>query len=189
MCVVAAAAVPLMLQVGSAVASGAMGYMAQRQQYSAAMDHRAEQAKQAQETLNQTVNQHQMQYASEVNKAQQEKFKVARASLSARSSASASAAESGVAGLSVNNLLGEVNLEEGMFTAEVDYNTEVMGNTTKNRLKMAERGAQAQLASIPIPEAPSFMANAIGIGANVASIYAKNYQPHQGTPGVHTTSS
>lgn len=171
-----------MLQIGFSVMGSIMEYSGQMQQYQEQMRHRAEQAKQAQETLNQQVYQQQGQYESELNKAQQENFKVTRKALSASSTASASAAESGITGLSVANLLGEVAFEEGMFAGEMSYNTENTTRKAKNELKMAERGATARLASIPIPTKPSFGPTLVNIGSSIVSGIGKS--GGWGTPGV-----
>jgi hypothetical protein len=173
------------LNIGMSVMGSMMEYSGQMQQYNAQMQHRAEQAKQAQETLNQQVYQQQGQYESELNKAQQEKFKVTRKAMGAASRASASAAESGIAGLSVQNLLGEVGFEHGSFMGELNYNTTVNTKKANNELKMAERGATARLASIPIPTKPSFGPTLVNIGSSiVGGLSNRNQNGYTGTPGV-----
>lgn len=171
-----------MLQIGFSVMGQVMQYQGQMAQYNEQMRHRAEQAKQAQETLNQQVTQQQASYESELNKTQQEKFKVTKAALVATSRASASAAESGVTGLSVSNLLGEIEMGREEFLAEANYNTEIADKNVNNELKMARRGAEARVASIPIPTRPSFAATAIGIGQSIVS--GMNQPRTYGTPGV-----
>jgi hypothetical protein len=171
-------------QVGLGIAGSLMQYQGQMQAYKAQMEYRRQQAIENQKTLNMQVAQSQQQYESELNKTQQEKFKVTRDALKAQSTAAVAGAEQGVSGLSLQNISGEIAFEEGMFTGETGYNERVLYADSMNRLKMNERGQQANLASIPIPERPSFGPTLVNIGTNIVGGLQKAYEPRRGTPGV-----
>lgn len=171
------------LQIGLGVMGAISSYQAQMAQYREQVRFRNEQAKQAQKTLNQTVAQQQTQRESQLNKAQQEGFKAARIGMVKKAQASAAAAESGAFGLSTAHLLSDYDRQVGEFGAELNYNSDVQYKDTKNQLRMAERGAQARLASIPIPTKPSFLPTMIEIGGSILGGLGSSGT--RGTPG-HT---
>ena len=150
---------------------GIMGAMAQHQsqmaQYNEQVRFRMEQAKQAQETLNQQVAQQQTAYTSEIGKLQGQAAEVAIEAREAESRAAAAAAESGVVGLSVGNLLAGIEGKKGRYLNRLSYNANMGYANTQNQLKMAERGAVSTVASIPIPTKPSFLPTAVSIGSAV----------------------
>jgi len=117
---------------------------------------RNEQYQQAQKTLNEQVAQQSAALESEKGKAQGEKAEAAIKGYAAVSTAQTGAAESGVVGLSVQNLVGSIYAEQGRFNNRVDYNSNVATYNANNELKMAKRGSQARLAEIPIPVKPKF---------------------------------
>lgn len=175
-------------QVGLGIAGSLMQYQGQMAAYQEQLRFRAEQEKQAQETLLQQAAQQDQQTESELNKVQNEKFEATRTSMQAASRATAAAAESGVTGLSVANLMGSNSFEENLFTGKLDYNTEVYHKQSRNSLRMAQRGAEARVASIPIPTKPSFGPTLINIGSNIVGGLQQSYKsskPQYGTPGVH----
>lgn len=184
MCVAALTVASIVL----GAAGSLMQYQGQQQQYKAAVAHRNEQAKQAQETLNQQVAQQNSQYESDLNKVQNEKFLAKRGKLAAQSKQQAVSAESGVSGLSVANLMGDIDFEEGLFMGQADYNQRVGYSNANNSLRMAQRGAQAQIAAIPIPTAPSFGPTLVNIGSSVVGGFQQHYRDtalgDRGTPGV-----
>ncbi len=170
------------------VASTAMGimgamsqYQAQQQAYQEQVRFRQEQATQAQKTLNQQVAQHQAALASERGKAQGEMADTAIRARKAESTAQTGAAESGVVGLSVGHLTADIMGEKGRFDNRIRYNSEMATFNTMNELKMAQRGAQSQVASIPIPQKPSFLPTAVNIGSSVVSGLGKAYQSRNQT--------
>lgn len=158
------------------VAQMGLGIMAAQQQHAAAMQQyqeqvrfRQEQQVQAQKTLNQQVSQQQAAYTSEIGKAQGEKATAAMDAYAAESRAAAAAAESGVVGMSVQNMIADVRGDAGRFMNTIDYNAEMATWNTKNELKMAQRGAQARVAEIPIPTKPSFGPAAVQMGSAIVS--------------------
>jgi hypothetical protein len=159
----------------SAIASTGIGIMqaqaqndAAQAEYEEKVRFRNEQFVESQKTLNLQVAQQQAALNSETDKAQGEKADVAIEAYQTISRARVSAAESGVVGLSVDNLVSSIKGEAGRFNNRVDYNTKVAGQNADNELKNAKRGAQARLTSIPIPSKPKFNTG-LQIGAAVVS--------------------
>jgi len=145
------------------IASIGVGIMqAQAANQAAAADYqervrfRNEQFVQAQKTLNEQVSQQAAALESEKGKAQGEKADASIQAYAAESRALTGAAESGVVGLSVNNLVGSLYAENARFQNKIDYNAKTAGYNAANELKMAKRGSQARLAEIPIPAKPRF---------------------------------
>lgn len=153
------------MQIGLGVMGAITQHQGQMAQYNEQVRHRMEQAKQAQETLNQQVAQQQAALNSEVGKAQGEMQETAIKAYAAKSRIEAS--RTNVSGLSFGNLIADVYGEKGRFDNRVRYNTEVATHNASNELKMAERGGQARLASIPIPTKPSFAPTMVQIGSSV----------------------
>ena len=129
---------------------------AQMEAYRREVEHRNKQFEESQKTLNQQVAQQQAALNSERDKAQGEKARAAMDAYAAESRATASAAESGVVGLSVEHMVGSIRGELGRFNSTIDYNAKVAEHNTVNELKMAQRGQQARVNSIPIPVKPKF---------------------------------
>lgn len=156
-------------QMGLGIMGAMSQYQAQQQAYQEQVRFRQEQAVQAQKTLNQQVAQHQAAIASERGKAQGEMADTAIRARKAESTAQTGAAESGVVGLSVGHLTADIMGEKARFDNRIRYNSEMATFNTMNELKMAQRGAQSQVASIPIPQKPSFLPTAVNIGSAVVS--------------------
>ena len=156
-------------QMGLGIAGAMASHQAQMAQYNEQVRHRMEQAKQAQETLNQQVAQQNAALNSERDKAQGEKAEVAIEGYAAKSRARAASAEAGIVGLSVDNLIAGIEGKVGRFNNRIDYNANVATFNAENSLKMAQRGAEARIASIPIPTKPSFAPTMVSIGSSVLS--------------------
>lgn len=150
---------------------GIMGAMASRQaqmaEYNEQVRFKMEQAKQAQETLNQQVAQQQQAIQSDLGKVQGEGAEVSIDAYSAQSRAAAAAAESGIVGLSVDNLIGSVEGKKGRYLNRMSYNANMGQANAENSLKMAQRGAQSTVASIPNPTKPSFAPTLVSIGSSI----------------------
>lgn len=111
---------------------------------------------QTQKTLNQQVAQQQLQTQSDTEKLQGEKADTSIRAYKAASRATAAAAESGVTGLSVDNLIGDIWGEAGRYENRVDYNAKVGRTQANMSLKMAQRQGAARIASMEIPVKPKF---------------------------------
>jgi len=143
-------------QFGISMAQSQAQNQALAADYAEKVRFRNEQYKQAQKTLNEQVSQQQAALESQKDKAQGEKADAAIRGYAAASRAQTGAAESGIVGLSVDHLVGSVYAEQGRFANRVDYNSKVATANAGNELRMAQRGAQARLAEIPIPSKPRF---------------------------------
>ncbi len=93
---------------------------------------------------------------SEKGKAQGELADASIEAYAAESRAMTGAAESGIVGLSVNNLIGSLRGEQARFNSKVQYNAKVGTQNAENELRMAQRTGRARLAEIPIPTKPKF---------------------------------
>lgn len=170
MCVIAgAAAAGAMGGLGSAmtaltsVASIGIGMMqanAQNQaaaaQYRNQVEYIRRQEVQTQKTLNLQVAEQRAQYNSDLDKAQGQKADTSIRAYKAASRASAAAAESGVTGLSVDNLIGDIWGEAGRANHSVDYNAKVAHQGGSAALKNAQRQGAARIHSMEIPDKPKF---------------------------------
>lgn len=156
------ASIPLSIMQSQAQHAAAMA------EYNEKVRYRQEQYEQSQKTLNQTVAQQSAALESEKGKAQGELADQAIEAYAAESRATAAAAESGIVGLSVDNLIGDIRGKAGRFKNRVSYNAKVAQYNTENELKMAQRGQQARVNEIPIPVKPRYNAG-LEIGAAVVS--------------------
>jgi hypothetical protein len=153
--------------MGMGIAQAMASQAAANSQYQQQVEFRKQQEKQAQKTLNLQVAQQQAAFESEKGKAQGEKADIAIAAFEAASRASASAAESGVVGISLGNVLGTIHAKGTRGQGKIDYNSQVALYNANNELKMAQRGQGARLAEIPIPVKPSFAPTALAIGSSI----------------------
>jgi len=137
-------------------ASSVVGYQAQAQQ---AKDQN-EMYKQNAENANRAAqNQYvgvQQRLIQEEQAAGQEKAEVARDARAARATATVSAGEANVSGLSVQGLIQEFYGREGGFNASVDQNLKWMRAQTQNDMKGIKYGAQDRINSVPRARKPSF---------------------------------
>lgn len=141
---------------GIQIAQASAAQSAAMAEYNNQVEYRRRQEEQAQKTLNLQVAQQQAALESEKGKAQGEKADIAIEGYAAKSRASAAAAESGIVGLSVANLMGDIEGRIARAEGKIDYNAKVGFYNAKNELKMAQRGHGARLAEIPIPVKPRF---------------------------------
>lgn len=125
-------------------------------QYKNQVEYIKRQEVQTQKTLNQQVAQQQMQNQSDTEKLQGEKADTSIKAYKAASRASAAAAESGVVGLSVDNLIGDIWGEAGRYNAKVDHAAKVGRTQAQMNLKGQQRGGAARIASMEIPVKPKF---------------------------------
>lgn len=125
-------------------------------QYRNQVEYIKRQEVQTQKTLNQQVAQQALQSQSDTAKLQGEKADTSIRAYKAASRASAAAAESGVVGLSVDNLIGDIWGEAGRHENRIDYNAKVGRGQANMQLKMAQRSGAARIASMEIPVRPKF---------------------------------
>lgn len=155
-------AISTVASIGIGIMQAAAAQQAAMADYQNKLQYRKEQETQNQKTLNQQVAQQQAALESQKDKAQGELADAAIQGAARESTAKVATAEAGVVGLSVDNLLGAIKGEEGRFKNRLSYNAKVGQFNAENELKMAQRGAQARLAEIPIPVKP---VNTFGIDA------------------------
>ena len=137
-------------------------------QYKNQVEYIKRQEVQTQKTLNLQVAEQRAQYNSDLDKAQGEKADVAINAYKQKSKASAAAAESGVVGLSVDNLSGDIEGEAWRYNARNDYNAKIAHQQGTASLKNAQRTGAARIASMEIPVKPKFNTG-LQIGSAVLS--------------------
>lgn len=137
-------------------------------QYKNQVEYIKRQEVQTQKTLNLQVAEQRAQYNSDLDKAQGEKADVAINAYKQKSKASAAAAESGVVGLSVDNLIGDIEGEAWRYNARNDYNAKIAHQQGTASLKNAQRTGAARIASMEIPVKPKFNTG-LQIGSAVLS--------------------
>jgi len=125
-------------------------------QYRNQVEYIQRQEVQTQKTLNQQVAQQQMQTLSDTQKLQGEKADTSIKAYKAASRATAAAAESGVTGLSVDNLIGDIWGEAARHENRVNFNANVGRTQGEMSLKMAQRQGAARIAAMEIPVRPKF---------------------------------
>lgn len=159
----------------SSVASIGIGIMQSRaQNEAAAAQYRNQvemvnrQEEQSQKTLNLQVAEQRAQHQSDLDKAQGEKADNRIRAYKAESRATAAAAESGVTGLSVDNLIGDIQGEAARFDQKIAMNSKVSHQQGTSALKNAQRQGAARIASMEIPVAPKFNTG-LQIGSAVLS--------------------
>lgn len=159
MCVMAITAIA---SIGLGIAQAAAQQQAAMADYQNKVQYRKEQEIQNQKTLNQQVANMQQHAESQTQKTSgamfEERVKTARLA----STASVASIESGRTGLSTAALLGSIKGEGARAEGTLRYNASVADAENNLQLKMAQRGAQARLAEIPIPVKPR---NTFGIDA------------------------
>lgn len=158
-------------QMGLGIMGAMASHSAQMAEYNEQVRFRMEQAKQQQKTLNQQVAQQTAAYNSELDKAQGEKAETAIQAYKAVSAQKTRTLGAGIdaGGMTFQHLIADIYGEQGRFNNRVDYNAKVATQNTENQLKMAQRGAQAEVASIPIPTKPSFAPTLVSIGSSIVS--------------------
>lgn len=159
MCVMAITAIA---SIGLGIAQAAAQQQAAMADYENKLQYRKEQEVQNQKTLNQQVAN--MQAHAERNKdIVQSKMAENEIDTYRRLSTEQTySAEAGRTGLSVAALRGAIAGEGATFNSRLLYNAKADQYNNENELKMAQRGAQARLAEIPIPVKPT---NTFGIDA------------------------
>lgn len=160
MCVMAIATIA---SIGVGIAQAAAAQSAAMADYQNKLQYRKEQEVQNQKTLNQQVANMQAHAESNKDKVQGEMAEGSIATYAKVSTAQTMREESGASGgLSTAHLLGAIRGEGATFNSRLLYNAKADMYNNQNELKMAQRGAQARLAEIPIPVKPT---NTFGLDA------------------------
>lgn len=150
----ALSAVSTIAGIGLSIMQAAASNAAAQAEYQNQLQYRKQMETQAQKTLNLQVAQQQAALESEKDKAQGAKADYAIQGYAMQSRAQAVSAESGIVGLSVDNLIGDIRGRTNRALAKIDANAAIAGVNANNELKMAQRGYGAKLAEIPIPTPP-----------------------------------
>lgn len=182
MCVIAGAAaagamggISSALTAVTSIASIGIGIMqanAQNQaaaaQYKQQVEYVKRQEEQTQKTLNLQVAEQRLQQQSDLDKMQGEKADTSIKAYKAASRATAAAAESGVTGLSVDNLIGDIWGEAARYENKVDGNAKRGNAMASMSLKQAQRQGAARIHAMEIPVKPKFNTG-LQIGSAVLS--------------------
>lgn len=185
MCVGIGAAIGIIGTIASTAATMASAQAADDAawaDYQNKLDFRERQAEENQKTLNQQVANQQAALESEKNKAQGELAENAIKNMSVRGRLVAQGQEAGVDGYSLAHILASSAGEFGRFENRVRYNSAVGTQEALLSLQMAERGQQADLARIPIPQPPVSTAGIKTVGAlgsaagSIGGIFAQQAQ-------------
>lgn len=149
---------PVTLLATSLVMSGAqavMGYQAQNAQYKSQMDSYRQNAENsaiaAADNYSQLNIRAQQENAAHSQQAESAEIEKAQA----LATAEVAAASGNVAGLSVEGVLRDIYSQAGRNEATADANLRMSGDYLDGERRNAQRAAQNQINSVPIPEKPS----------------------------------
>lgn len=172
--------IPPMLMAGltlaTTAASAVVGYMGQQQQYQATKKMYNENAKNAQDTAREQYANTQNNWVQQRNAASMEKQNANIDVVQAAGTAEAAAAEGGVQGNSVSQLLASYYGKQGRYNDAVDQNYQMNRDYLWASMDQTKRQAQSQINSMPKPIKPTFLDAAIriaGAGLSASSDYQK----------------
>lgn len=174
MCIMMAPALMAGLQFAIGAASTVAGFMGQQQQYKAQQEMYKENAKQAQKMAVEQYAHTQNRWQQEKAAASLEKQNANVDAMEGRATASASAGEGGVQGISVNQFLASYYTKQGRYNDAVDQNYQMSRDYLWASMDQTKNQAQSQINSMPKPVAPSFLDAAIrvaGQGLEAAGNY------------------
>jgi hypothetical protein len=169
--------------VGLALSTAATAYSYEEQDKAVRTQNRVNQeaadegAKLANEAFVNQAGQARLRQSQEAEAAAQEKFEVSKQANQARATARVSAGESGVAGVSVDNLLSDFYRQEAEFNTNTDRNLEISDAQTGAEIQGLRAGAiDRVIGSKRAPvNRPSFLATGLGIANNAIGAY-DNYK-------------
>lgn len=90
-----------------------------------------------------------------------------REALRARERARVAAGEAGVSGLSVDALVRDLGGQEARFAGAVRQNFDAFSAQTEREMEQAERGARAELRSMPEPTPPDYLGAGVRAGLTI----------------------
>lgn len=161
MCLMLAPGLMAGLSLITGIASTAVGFMGQQQAYEAQNEMWKENIKNAQETARNQYAHTQNRWVQERNAASLEKQNANIDVVQATSTAEAAAAEGGVAGNSVTQLLASYYGKQGRYNDSVDQNYQMNRDYLWASMDQTKNQTQSQINSIPKPVKPSFLDAAI----------------------------
>ena len=174
MCLMLAPGLMAGLSLITSVASTVVGYMGQQQQYQAQNQMYKENIRNAQQTARDQYAHTQNRWIQERNAASLEKQNANIDVVQAAATAEAAAAEGGVQGNSVSQLLASYYGKQGRFNDAVDQNYQMSRDYLWASMDQTKNQTQSQINSMPKPIKPSFLDAAIriaGQGLEAASSY------------------
>lgn len=161
MCLMLAPGLMAGLSLITGIASTAVGFMGQQQAYEAQNEMWKENIKNAQETARNQYAHTQNRWVQERNAASLEKQNANIDVVQATSTAEAAAAEGGVAGNSVTQLIASYYGKQGRYNDSVDQNYQMNRDYLWASMDQTKNQTQSQINSIPKPVKPSFLDAAI----------------------------
>jgi hypothetical protein len=174
MCIMLGAGALAGLQLAIGVASTAVGFMGQQQQYQAQMDMYKQNIKNANQMARDQYAHTQNRWLQERSAASMEKQNANVEAMEARATATVAGAEGGVQGNSLTQLLGSYYAKQGRFNDAVDQNYQMSRDYLWASMDQTKNQAQSQINSMPRPTRPSFLDAAIrvaGQGLEAATTY------------------
>ena len=162
------------LQLAIGVASTAVGFMGQQQQYQAQMDMYKQNIKNANQMARDQYAHTQNRWLQERAAASMEKQNANVDAMEGRATAAAAAGEGGVQGNSVAQFLSSYYAKQGRFNDAVDQNYQMSRDYLWASMDQTRNQAQSQINSMPRPTKPSFLDAAIriaGQGLEAATTY------------------
>lgn len=174
MCLMLGAPLMAGLQLAMGVASTVVGFMGQQQAYKAQMQQYKENIRNAQETAREQYAHTQNRWLQERKAASMEKTNANIDVVQATSTAEAAAAEGGVQGSSVSQLIASYYGKQGRYNDAIDQNYQMNRDYLWASMDQTKRQMQSQINSMPRPQKPSFLDAAIriaGQGLEAASSY------------------
>jgi len=163
-----------------AVASSALQFQQQRSQAEAQAEHQQNvyerNKQQAMQARNQKTQQENLRIQQEREAANQKMAQQSREADQARARARVSAAESGVSGNSVDQLLADFTRQEGEYMSALNTNFENSQQQSEVRREMYKNEQEARITNAqpdPINE-PNLLAGALRIGSSGYSAYQQN---------------
>ena len=174
MCIMLGAGALAGLQLAIGVASTAVGFMGQQQQYQAQMDMYKQNIKNANQMARDQYAHTQNRWLQERAAASMEKQNANVDAMEGRATAAAAAGEGGVQGNSVAQFLSSYYAKQGRFNDAVDQTYQMSRDYLWASMDQTRNQAQSQINSMPRPTKPSFLDAAIriaGQGLEAATTY------------------
>lgn len=174
MCLMLGAGAMAAMQLVTGIASTAVGFMGQQQQYEAQKAMYKQNIRNAGEMAASSYAHAQNRNIQERAAAGNEKMEANIAAMEGRGTAAAASGEGGVEGSSVSQFLASYYGKQGRFNNSVDTNYQMSRDYIWASMDQTKNQAQSQINSMPKPQKPSFLDAAIrmaGQGLEAASTY------------------
>lgn len=155
-----------------AAASAVAGFVGQQQQASAANAQAAQNAALAREAASLKYSTAQRNFSANSRATNREAFDAELKARDAKAKGNASAGDSGVTGISLTNLIAEVDQRNADNLGRVQDKKDNLLQTYKTTTFGAEQEARARIASMPMTDGP----NPLGLAINLAGAAYENKQ-------------